>query len=124
VRILPSRARLAGAGLLVAAITIAALGLTILSELDREMRLHRDVMAAQQVKDSLDKLRTHLNELRSASRLGALTGDAEAFAEIERRAVEVETELGYLAERASADAPLPTFEALAPAARLLVVHAR
>ena len=44
--------------------------------------------------------------------------------DIDRRAGEVETELVFLAERASADAPLPSFEALAPAARLLVVHAR
>jgi diguanylate cyclase (GGDEF)-like protein len=123
-RILPSRARLAGAGLLVAAVTIGVLGVLILAELDREMALHRTVIAAQQVKDSLDKLRTHLNELRAAARLGALTGDSEAFVDIDRRAGEVESELGYLAQRASADAPLPTFEALAPAARLLVVHAR
>ncbi len=123
-RILPSRARLAGAGLAVAAVTIAALGILILNELDRELELHRAVIVAQQVKDSLDKLRTHLNELRAASRLGALTGDSEAFVDTDRRAGEVERELEYLAQRASADAPLPTFDELAPAARLLVVHAR
>ena len=107
-----------------AAVTIGVLGFVTLSELDREANLHRAVLAAQRVKDSLDNLRTHLNELRAASRLGALTGDSEAFVDIERRAGEVETELVFLAERASADAPLPSFEALAPAARLLVVHAR
>ena len=123
-RILPSRARLAAAGLLVAAVTIALLGLMIISDLDRELELHRGVMVAQQVKDSLDKLRTHLNELRAASRLGATTGDAEAFVDIDRRATEVERELDYLAKQASADAPLPTFESLAPAARLLVMQAR
>jgi len=123
-RILPSRARLAGAGLLMAAATIGVLGFLTLSELDREASLHRAVLAAQGVKDSLDNLRTHLNELRAAARLGALTGDSEAFVDIERRAGEVETELVFLAERASADAPLPSFESLAPAARLLVVHAR
>ena len=123
-RILPSRARLAGAGLLMAAVTIGVLVFVTLSELDREASLHRAVLVAQSVKDSLDNLRTHLNELRAASRLGALTGDSEAFVDIERRAGEVETELVFLAERASADAPLPSFESLAPAARLLVVHAR
>jgi diguanylate cyclase (GGDEF)-like protein len=123
-RILPSRARLAGAGLLLAAMTIGVLGYLAISELNREADLHRAVLAAQKVKDSLDKLRTHLNELRAASRLGALSGESEAFADIDRRAGEVETELGFLAERASADVPLPAFEALAPAARLLVVHAR
>ena len=123
-RILPRRARLAGAGLLIAAVTIGAAGLRTLSELDREASLHREVHRRAEVKDSLDNLRTHLNELRAASRLVALTGDSEAFVDIERRAGEVETELDYLAERASADAPLPSFESLAPAARLLVVHAR
>ena len=123
-RILPSRARLAAAGLLVAAVTIALLGVLVISDLDRELELHRSVMVAQQVKDSLDKLRTHLNELRAASRLGATTGDQEAFVDIDRRAGEVERELEYLAKQVSADTPLPTFEALAPAARLLIVHAR
>jgi len=123
-RILPSRALLAGAGLAVAAITIAALGILILNELNRELELHRAVIVAQQVKDSLDNLRTHLTELRAASRLGAVTGESEAFVDIDRRAGEVERELEFLAQRASADAPLPTFEELAPAARLLVVHAR
>ena len=123
-RLLPTRARLAGAGLVVAALTIGALAVVIITELDREVELHRAVILAQQVKDSLNNLRTHLNELRAASRLGAISGDSEAFADIDRRAREVEVELGYLAQKASADAPLPTFEALAPAARLLVVHAR
>lgn len=123
-RILPSRARLAGAGLLLAAVTIGVLGALTLSELNREADLHHAVLAAQNTKDSLDKLRTHLNELRAASRLGALSGDSEAFSDIDRRAAEVETELGFLAERAAKDVPLPTFESLAPAARLLVVHAR
>jgi diguanylate cyclase (GGDEF)-like protein len=124
VRVLPSRARLAGLGLAVAALTIIVLAVLILVDLEREVELHRAVITAQQVKDSLDKLRTHLNELRAASRLGAYTGDSSAFVDIERRAGEVESELGYLAQRASAEAPLPTFEALAPAARLLVMHAR
>src|SRR5258708_162541 len=123
-RILPSRARLVGAGLAVAAVAIAARGIPMLHELDREVGVPHRVIVAQQVKDSLDKLRTHLNELRAASRLGALTGDSEAFVDTDRRAGEVERELEYLAQRASADAPLPTFDELAPAARLLVVHAR
>ena len=60
--------------------------MVILVELEREVQLHRAVIAAQGVKDSLDKLRTHLTELRAASRLGALTGDSGAFVDIERRA--------------------------------------
>jgi diguanylate cyclase (GGDEF)-like protein len=123
-RLLPTRARLAGTGLAIAAFTIIALAVLILVDLEHEVSLHQAVMTAQQVKDSLDKLRTHLNELRAAARLSALTGDADAYHEIERRAVQVEEELGYLAQRASADAPLPTFDALVPAARMLVMHAR
>ena len=123
-RLLPTRARLAGTGLAFAAFIIIALAVLILVDLEREVDLHKAVIAAQQVKDSLDKLRTHLNELRAAARLSALTGDADAYLDIERRAGAVETELGYLAQRASADAPLPTFDALVPAARMLVMHAR
>ena len=81
-RMLPTRARLAGAGLAIAALTIIVLAVMILVDLEREVELHRAVIAAQQVKDSLDKLRTHLNELRAAARLGALTGDSSAFVDV------------------------------------------
>ena len=123
-RLLPTRARLAGAGLAIAALTIIALAVVILIELEREVQLYRAVIAAQLVKDSLDKVRTHLNELRAAARLGALTGDSQAFVDIERRAGALETELVYLAERASADESLTGFDALAPSSRLLIMHAR
>jgi diguanylate cyclase (GGDEF)-like protein len=43
---------------------------------------------------------------------------------IESRAGELEAELSFLKDRARAEALLPTFEALAPAARLLAEHAR
>lgn len=116
--------RLAGTGLVIAALTIFALAMLVLVDLEREAGLHRETIAAQQVKDSLDKLRMQLTELRSLARLGALTGDEETFRSIERRAVELDAELAYLAQRASADAPLPTFASLAPAARLLAAQAR
>ena len=116
--------RLAGIGLVIAALTIFALATLVLVDLEREARLNRETIAAQQVKDSLDKLRIQLTELRSSAHLGALTGDEEAFRRIERRAVELDAELSYLALRASANAPLPTFASLAPAARLLAVQAR
>lgn len=120
----PSPQRLAGIGLVIAALTIFTLAMLVLVDLEREAALHRETIAARQVKDSLDKLRIQLTELRSLARLGALTGDEEAFRSIERRAVELDAELVYLAQRASADTPLPTFASLAPAARLLAVQAR
>ena len=116
--------RLAGIGLVIAALTIIALATLVLFDLEREAGLHRETIAAQQVKDSLDKLRMQLTELRSLARLGALAGDAETFRSIERRAAELDAELAYLAQHAPADAPLPTFASLAPAARLLAVQAR
>jgi diguanylate cyclase (GGDEF)-like protein len=116
--------RLAGIGLAIAALTIIALAMLILADLERETLLNRETIAAQQVKDSLDRLRIQLTELRASARLGALTGDAESFRNIDRRAVELDSELAYLARRAAAGAPLPTLPSLAPAARLLAAHAR
>jgi len=123
-RLIPSRARLAGAGLAIAALTIIALAALVLSDLEREAQLHREVIAAQQVKDSLDKVRIQLHELRSAARFGAVTGDAAAFRTIEKQWVALDAELGFLAQRASPERPLPQFDALVRSARLLVVHAR
>ena len=121
---IPSRARLAGAGLAIAALTIIALAALVLQDLEREAQLNRGVIRAQQVKDGLDRLRTGLLELRAAARLAALIGDPEALAGIEHHAVDVERELEYVGTRASADAPLPTFEALAAASRQLATQAR
>jgi diguanylate cyclase (GGDEF)-like protein len=119
-----SRARLAGAGLVIAALTIIALAVLVLQDLEREASLNRGVIRAQQVKDGLDRLRTGLLELRADVRLAAISGDADALNAIEQHAVEVERELEYVRARASADAPLPTFEGLASASRQLVAQSR
>jgi len=123
-RVLPSRARLAGIGLAFAALTIAALAIELLFDLDREARVHREVILAQSDKDHLHALRAHLLELRSAARLGARTGEAGAFRLIERRAADTETELGALESRAAAGADLPGLDQLASTSRMLVMHAR
>ena len=123
-RVLPSRARLAGIGLAFAALTIAALAIELLFDLDREARVHREVILAQSDKDHLHALRAHLLELRSAARLGARTGERGAFSLIDRRAADTETELGALESRAAAGADLPGLEALASTSRMLVMHAR
>jgi diguanylate cyclase (GGDEF)-like protein len=116
--------RLAATGLAVAALSIVALAYLVLSDLARESELHRAAIAAQQVKDSLETLRLELSEIRFAGRLAAATGDAKALETIGKRAAEMDTELGFLRERAARDAVLPTFDELARAARLLVSHAQ
>ena len=116
--------RLAGAGLAIAASTIVALALLARFELEREAELHRDVIAAVHVTESLEALRTQLNDLAAAARLAALTRDPQALQTIERRAVEIDAELGYLQQQAGAGGPEGVFEALSHAARLLLVNAR
>src|SRR5687768_912110 len=97
---LPSRAGLAAFGLAFAAMTIVALALVARFELDREAALHREVITGLQLKDSLEALRTQLNELRHHARLASVAGTPDALQQIERRAVEVDAELGYLAQQA------------------------
>jgi diguanylate cyclase (GGDEF)-like protein len=123
-RVLPSRARLAGLGLAIAMLTIVALAILVLGDLEREAQVHREVIAAQQVKDGLHALRAHVLDLRGAARLGARTGDAAAFRTIERRALDVESSLESLEKQAAAGTSLPAFQQLADSVRMLVVHAR
>ena len=120
---LPSPERLAGSGLTIAAITIAALAALALVELDRETALHREMIASLQVKDSLEALRTQMSELAHAARVVELANDAAAAQEIERRAVEIDAELDYLAQNPARE-DLPAFADLNRAARLMGVNAR
>jgi diguanylate cyclase (GGDEF)-like protein len=121
---MPSAQRLAAFSLGIAAATILVLAYFVISDLTREAELHRAACASQSVKDHLETLRLELNEVRSAARLAALTGDADAVETIARRAPDIDAELGFLRARAADDAALPTFEVLARSARLLVVHAQ
>ncbi|MEP7068870.1 MAG: GGDEF domain-containing protein [Usitatibacter sp.] len=123
-RILPSRARLAGLGLAIAMATIVALAILVLLDLERESQVHREVIAAQQAKDGLHALRTDVLELRAAARLGARTGDASVFQNIERRALDVESALAALEALAASGMALPALERLADSTRMLVIHAR
>jgi diguanylate cyclase (GGDEF)-like protein len=120
---LPSPERLAGSGLTIAAITIAALAGLALLELDRETKLHREMIASLQVKDSLEALRTQMSELAHAARIVAIASDAAAAQEIERRAVEIDAELDYLAQNPAREDQV-AFDELNRAARLLGVNAR
>lgn len=120
---IPSRSRVAGTGLAIAALTIVALALLARFELDREAALHREVIAALEVKDSLEALRTQLNDLRAAARLAAQAPNAEAARTIAHRVVEVDAELAYLAEQRLRLDAAEAFEALAQSARLLSIAA-
>jgi diguanylate cyclase (GGDEF)-like protein len=115
--------RLAGTGLAIAAMSIVAMALLARFELDREAALHRDVIASLQLKESLEDLRTQLNDLKSAARLAA-GSSADAQQVIERRAVEIDAELQYLAQHPLRADPRDGFAELAQASRLLVVNAR
>lgn len=123
-RYLPTRARLAGLGLVIAAVTIIVLAIVVLVDLDREVKVHTEVIAAQRAKDQLHSLRSHLLELRSTARLGARTGDASAFRNIELRAQDVEAALARLQEVAAGGATMPGLPALSQPSRLLLMHAR
>lgn len=118
-----SAGRLAGVGLAFAAVTIVALALLVRFELEREGELHREVIAGLAVKDSLEALRTQLNDLRAAARFPA-SAPAEAMQTIERRAVEIDAELEYLAQHPIRREAADAFEELNHAARLLAVNAR
>ena len=123
-RLLPSRARLAGIGLAIASVTIIAIAGMVLLDLTREAALHREVIDAQLDKDTLYSLRGHVQDLRAAARLAARAGEPQAFLAIERRAAQVDAEVVTLEHRAESGAELPFFPALAHAARLLAMHAR
>ena len=123
-RLLPTRAGLAAFGLAFAAMTIVALALVARFELDREAALHREVITGLQLKNSLEALRTQLNDLRHHARMAGTTSAPEALQQVERRAVEVDAELAYLAQHATPGEPAERYAALSDAARLLVVNAR
>ncbi len=120
--LLPSAERLAAAGLVVAGLAIAALAFLVVSDLARESELHREVIAVQHARDGLEALRVQINDMLAAARLGAATGDANAFARVERRAGEIQERLDALDE--DPDALDARAEDVVPQARLLVVHAR
>ena len=109
---------------MVAAVTIVALSISVLLDLDREALVHHEVTLAQEVKDDLHELRGEVLELRSAARLASRTGDASAYANTERRAQDLETSLARLETRPVQASLLPTVVQFGAAARMLIVHAR
>ena len=120
--VLPSAERLAALGLAIAGLTILGLAFLVLSDLAREADLHREVITVQQEQDTLEALRVRLNELVSAARLAAATGQAASFRAVDQQAMDIDARLDTL--RSSDEASLPSVEALVGQARLLLVHAR
>lgn len=120
--LLPSAERLAALGLATAGLTILGLAFLVVSDLTREADLHREVITVQQEQDTLEALRVRLNELVSAARLAAATGQAASFRAVDAQAADIDARLDTL--RASDEAALPSVEALVGQARLLLVHAR
>jgi diguanylate cyclase (GGDEF)-like protein len=103
---------------------IVALAALALGELEREGRLHRDVIAGTHAKDSLESLRVQIAELGLAARIVALSGDAEAAQRIETRAVEAEAELAYLQQYETLEGGRAGFDRLRQSVASLVLQAR
>lgn len=123
-RIIPSRARLAGLGLAFTAITILTLASLVLMDQDLESKVRREVVAAQRVKDELYALRGYLVELRFAARLAARTGDGAAFRNIEARAQDVELALNDLEALPADHNQLADLAHVATSSRMLAMNAR
>jgi diguanylate cyclase (GGDEF)-like protein len=123
-RKLPSAGRLAASGLAIAALVIVTLAAMALAELEREAELHREVIEGMQAKDSLEALRTQLSDLAHGARVVALTGDPVSAQLIERRAVELDAELEYLANHPTRDDAGGVFANLRQAAGALALGAR
>jgi len=121
---LPSAGRLAASGLAIAALVIVTLAALALAELEREAELHREVIEGMQAKDSLEALRTQLSDLAHGARVVALTGDPVSAQLIERRAVELDAELEYLASHPTRDDATGVFASLRQASGALALGAR
>jgi diguanylate cyclase (GGDEF)-like protein len=121
---MPSATRLAAAGLATAAVVILTLAVLAQTELKDEAELHREVIASIQAKDSLDGLRIQITDLAHSARIVALTGEPESAQLIEHRAVELDAELGYLAQNAVRELPPALFDDLRQSAAALALRAR
>jgi diguanylate cyclase len=115
---------LAALGLVIAAMTILALGALILVDLQRDDGLSGETIAAQRVQDSHDRLRMQLTKLSYAAHLGALAGDVETFLSIGHQADALDAEIAVLEQRALSESEQAAFIPLASAARQLAAYAR
>ena len=118
-------ARFVAAGLAAAAIAIVALAGLALAEVDREGRLHRDVIARLEAIDTGDTLRGNLVDLGHAARIAALTETDDAAQRVEQLAEDIETGLAQSGEHPLADGTDGArWNEFVQGARLAVMHAR
>jgi diguanylate cyclase (GGDEF)-like protein len=116
--------RVVGGGLALAALTILGLAVLVLSELDREARLHRDVIAQIESTERVDALRERLARLGPAARIAALSGTGESLVAVEALAKDIDQGLGELAARPSAESSGEPVAAASRAARVALLNAR
>lgn len=96
-----SASRIAGAGLAIAAVVIAALAALLFSDVEKESALSREVIAAQEVKDGLESLREGLQRLAIALVARGAAGHAPLAQVIARERVGIEADLDYLRAKAA-----------------------
>ena len=116
--------RLVASGLALAALTIVALAVLVMVELDRESKLHHDVIIQLEVSDKLEALRSDLQGLAHAARIGALTGTGASAALIASRSAEIESKLATIAGHPDQAQRVAALETLTRLTRLLVLNAR
>jgi diguanylate cyclase (GGDEF)-like protein len=91
----PLAGKIAGAGLAVAAVSIAVLAALVHGDMARETELSREIQALQEVKDGLDSLKESLYRLRHAVSAGPAAG------RLAREHVAITADLEYLRAKAS-----------------------
>lgn len=117
----PSPARLIGSGLTAAALIIIALSIGVLFELDREARLHREVIVQLEATERGDALRDALLALGHAATLVAASGSEEARRSVESAAARAESALGQVAQ---VDPATGWTDPTVQSARLAILNAR
>ena len=118
-------ARVVAAGLVAVAVALVVLAALAFVEVDREGRLHRDVIERLEAIDVGDALRGNLVDLGHAARIAALTDTEDARRRVEQLSEDIETGLAQVAERPAADAASAVqWNDFQQSARLAVMHAR
>jgi len=118
--------RVFGVGLAAAALAIVALAGLALAELDREGRLHRDVIARLESIDTGDVVRANLVELGHAARIAALTDTPESREHVEHVAADIEGALASMSSHTVSGAPaeIQAWSEFLQSARIAMLHAR
>ena len=94
--------------------------------MDREGRLHRDVIARLEAIDAGDAVRANLVQLGHAARIAALTDTPESRENVERLAEDIETGLAAMASNTASGLPAEAraWAEFLQSARIALLHAR